>query len=260
MTIGYPNGPLLVTGATGGIGKAVSELALEAGLAVALLGRDGERLEQLVAELGGDARAEVAAFTCDIGDAEQVEKAIAAAAEQLGPFRALVTSAAIDRGGLVHELALEEFDEVLRTNLRGTFLACRACLPGMIEARAGSIVCISSPLGLVATPASGAYSASKAGILALVRSLAVDHARDGIRVNAVLPGPTETKLMWANVPDDEVETMRDVIRGEVPLGRLAEPEEVARVAVWLLSDDASYITGAQIACDGGILARAAVSV
>ena len=126
--------------------------------------------------------------------------------------------------------------------------------------RAGSIVCFSSPLGLVATPASGAYSASKAGILALVRSLAVDHARDGIRVNAVLPGPTETKLMWANVPDDEVDTMRDVIRGEVPLGRLAEPEEVARVAVWLLSDDASYITGAQIACDGGILARAAVSV
>ncbi len=261
MTTRGNSGPLLVTGATGGIGEAVARLALGAGTPVALLDRDQERLEATVADLHGTGVEHVTAVFCDVGNEAQVDEAIHAAAARLGPFQGLVTSAAIDRGGLLHELDPSAFDEVLSINLRGTFLACRACLPPMIEAGGGSIVCISSPLGLVATPGgSGAYSASKAGIIALVRSLAVDYASDGIRANALLPGPTETKLMWANVPDEKVAEMREVIGREVPLGRLAEPEEIARVAVWLLSDDASYVTGAQIACDGGVLAKASVSV
>jgi NAD(P)-dependent dehydrogenase (short-subunit alcohol dehydrogenase family) len=260
MTIGRDNGPLLVTGAASGIGHAVAVSALEAGVAVALLGRDRERLAALVEDLGGKHGAEAIAVPCDVANADEVDQAIAAAGERLGPFRSLVTSAAIDRGGMVHELALRDFDEVLETNLRGTFLACRACLPQMVEARSGSIVCISSPLGVVATPGSGAYSASKAGIQALVRSLAIDYARYGIRVNGVLPGPTETKLMWATVAETEVDEMRAVVRREVPLGRLAEPREIAMTVVWLLSDAASFVTGAQIPCDGGVLAKASVSI
>lgn len=260
MTIGPHNGPLLVTGATSGIGYAVATAALEAGVDVALLGRDQERLAAIVDELGRAYRAEAIGATCDVTDAGQLVDAVAEAAERLGAFRSLVTSAAIDRGGLVHELSVRDFDEVLETNLRGTFLTCRACLPSMVEAGSGSVVCLSSPLGLVATPGSGAYSASKAGIQALVRSLAIDYAAFGVRVNGVLPGPTETKLMWANVAEGEVEEMRAVIRGEVPLGRLAEPEEVAETVIWLLSDAASYVTGAQIPCDGGVLAKASVSV
>jgi len=131
----------------------------------------------------------------------------------------------------------------------------------MLESDGGSIVCVSSPLAVVATPGgSGAYSASKGGVSALVRSLAVDYARRGIRVNALLPGPTETDLMWATVSAEEIDSTRELVAGEVPLGRLATPEEVARAAIWLLSDEASYVTGAQLPCDGGVLAKASISV
>jgi NAD(P)-dependent dehydrogenase (short-subunit alcohol dehydrogenase family) len=253
-------GPLLVTGATGGIGEAIARAALAGGVDVALLGRNRERVDELVSELAGTGGAEVLGLTADVSDERQIAEAVAEAAERLGPVRSLVTSAAIDRGGLLHELEPRDFDEVIAINLRGTYLACHACVPQMIESGGGSIVCVSSPLGHVATPGSGAYSASKAGIIALVRSLAVDYAAEGIRANALLPGPTETKLMWANVPADEVAGMRDTINREVPLGRLAEPAEVAKAALWLLSDDAGYVTGAQLACDGGVLAKASVSV
>jgi NAD(P)-dependent dehydrogenase (short-subunit alcohol dehydrogenase family) len=124
----------------------------------------------------------------------------------------------------------------------------------------GAIVCISSPFALAATGGVAAYSASKAGVCALVRSLAIDYAPMGIRVNALLPGPAETELMWANVPASQVDATRQTVCREVPLGRLADPVEIARAALWLLSDAASYVTGAQLACDGGLLARAAISV
>lgn len=252
---------LLVTGATSGIGRAVAERALEEGLRVAIVGRRPEAVEETVSELGSGREDRIAPLVCDVSDAGQVAAAIEAASERLGPPLGLVTSAAVDHGGLVHELDPASFDEVLATNLRGTFLLCRACLPAMIEAGAGSIVCVSSPLGLVATAGgSGAYSASKAGISALVRSLALDYADRGIRANSLLPGPTETKLMWANVPEAEVAGMRATINREVPLGRLAAPAEIAHPALWLLSDQASYVTGAALPCDGGVLAKASVSV
>ena len=110
-----------------------------------------------------------------------------------------------------------------------------------------------------AFPGAGAYSASKAGVAALVRAMAVDYVAAGIRVNGVLPGPTNTDLMWANVKDDERAEMLELITGEVPIGRLAEPSEIARMILWLLSDEASYTTGSMLGCDGGVLARASVS-
>ena len=105
-----------------------------------------------------------------------------------------------------------------------------------------------------------AYSAAKAGVSALVRCLAVDYARYGIRVNAIVPGATETALMWDNVPHEDVAGMRETIHGEVPLGRQGDPQEPARAAVWLLSDEASYVTGSHLVCDGGILAKLSISV
>jgi NAD(P)-dependent dehydrogenase (short-subunit alcohol dehydrogenase family) len=160
----------------------------------------------------------------------------------------------------VAELEAATWDEVLAVNLRGGFLTCRAAVRQMRPA-GGSIVCVSSPFALVATSAGvGAYSASKGGLSALVRALAVECAPDGIRVNALLPGPTETSLMWAGVEAREVEQMRETLAREVPLGRLADPAEPARAALWLLSDAASYVTGSQLVCDGGVLAKASVSV
>jgi NAD(P)-dependent dehydrogenase (short-subunit alcohol dehydrogenase family) len=254
-------GPLLVTGGGGGIGKAVASLALRAGEAVALVDLDEERLSGAVDELRVHAGTEPLPIACDVTDEADVSAAFESTADRLGRPQSVVTAAGIDYGELLHALEARAWDRVLSVNLRGTFLVCRAALRHMLEGDGGSIVCISSPLAFVATPGgSSAYSASKGGVSALVRSLAVDYARRGIRVNALLPGPTETDLMWANVTPAEVDRMREKVADEVPIGRLASPEEVARAALWLLSEDASYVTGAQVPCDGGMLAKASVSV
>ncbi len=128
--------------------------------------------------------------------------------------------------------------------------------------RTGSIVCTSSPTGFVALAggAAGAYSASKGGVSALVRCMAVDYAPYGIRVNAVVPGSTETKMMWDNVPEPERIRIREQLSHEIPLGRMAQPIDPARSVLWLLSEESAYVTGTQLVCDGGILAKASVSV
>jgi NAD(P)-dependent dehydrogenase (short-subunit alcohol dehydrogenase family) len=133
----------------------------------------------------------------------------------------------------------------------------------MLAAKApGSIVCTSSPTGFVALAAgaSGAYSATKGAISSLVRCMAIDYARYGIRVNAVVPGATETQLMWQNVSPGEIARMRGQLNLEIPLGRLAQPEEPARAVAWLLSEESAYVTGSHLVCDGGILAKASISV
>jgi NAD(P)-dependent dehydrogenase (short-subunit alcohol dehydrogenase family) len=251
---------VVVTGAASGIGAATARLAAERGYAVALLDRDDAGVQAGAQALTDDGAAAIG-LACDVGDERAVDDAFATAA-RLGPLHGVVASAAIDRGGLVHELDASRWDEVIAVNLRGAFLTCRAALRQLVEAGAGgSIVCVSSPFALVAAPGGvGAYSASKGGTSALVRALAVDYGSHGIRVNAIVPGPTETPLMWANVPAQERETARATIRREVPLGRLAEPEEPARAALWLLSDEAAFVTGTQLVCDGGVLAKASVSV
>lgn len=249
---------VVITGGAHGIGAAVASLASEQGYATVLLDRDragaDEHSETLRAK-GPDSLS----IRCDVTNEHEVRTAFEQAQARFGPLTSLVTSAGIDRGGLVHELEPETWDAVMAVNLRGTFVACREAVRQMVD-RGGAIVCLSSPFALVSADRVAAYASSKAGVCALVRSLAVDYARHGIRVNALLPGPTETELMWANVPSQDVVATRASVNREVPLGRLAHPDEVARAAVWLLSDAASYITGAQLACDGGLLARAAISV
>lgn len=253
-------GPTLVTGAGAGIGLAVARLLSRSRNAVALLDCDGDRVSAAASELASGGRAPALALPCDVRDEDELASAFAWAERELGALAGVVASAGIDRGGELHELSTTSWDEVIAVNLRGTFLTCRAALRSMLG-RGGSIVCVSSPFAFVAPPGgAGAYAASKGGISALVRALAVDYARHGIRVNAVLPGPTETDLMWASVQPERVAEMRETISKEVPLGRLADPEEPARAVVWLLSNAASYVTGSQLACDGGVLAKASVTV
>jgi NAD(P)-dependent dehydrogenase (short-subunit alcohol dehydrogenase family) len=148
-------------------------------------------------------------------------------------------------------------------NVNGAFYASRSVLQGLVEASLpGSIVLCSSPAAFVgfAAGANSAYAASKGAISALTRTLAVDYARKGVRVNAVVPGPTETPLMWMAVPEEERPATRDVITGEVPIGRMADPSEPAEAVAWLLSDASSYVVGSHLVCDGGVLAKASVSV
>ena len=200
---------------------------------------------------------------CDVTDETQVAEAFAMISEQVGPPNGLFANAGIDIGGLIHELPLTTWERVIQTNLTGVFLSCKHALVGMLAAKVpGSIVCTSSPTGFVALAAgaAGAYSATKAGISALVRCMAIDYAPYGIRVNAIVPGATETPLMWNNVPKEDIPRIRSQISKEVPLGRLAEPEDPARAVLWLLSEEASYVTGSNLVCDGGILAKASISV
>jgi NAD(P)-dependent dehydrogenase (short-subunit alcohol dehydrogenase family) len=126
---------------------------------------------------------------------------------------------------------------------------------------AGSIVCTSSPTGFagLAAGGAGAYSATKGAVSSLVRCMAVDYAPYGIRVNAIVPGATETRLMWGLTPADEIPKIRAQFEREIPLGRMAQPEDPARGVAWLLSDESSYVTGSHLVCDGGIMAKASVS-
>lgn len=164
---------------------------------------------------------------------------------------------------MIHELSLATWERVLAVNLTGVFLTCKFGLRQMMESgMGGSIVCTSSPCGSVALPVGGmgAYSATKAGISALVRCMAVDYARYGIRVNAVVPGATETGMMWNNVAPAGREAMRAQLNREIPLGRLGQPSDVAKAVVWLLSDESEYTTGSHLVCDGGVMAKASISV
>jgi NAD(P)-dependent dehydrogenase (short-subunit alcohol dehydrogenase family) len=256
------NGGIVVTGGGGGIGRAAALAAAQLGGNVAVLDLDESAAKASAADALAAGAPAALGLHCDVCDEASVARAVSLAVERIGPLSGLVTAAGIDRGGMVHELSLERWLEVLNTNLTGTFLACKHVLDYMTtHKRSGSIVCISSPWGDVSAPGGVAsYSASKGGVTALVRSLAIDYAPLSIRVNSVLPGATETALMWANVPPRDVPRLRDRIGKQLPLGRLAEPREIAAGIIWLLSDQSSYVTGTKLAIDGGLLARASIDV
>ena len=254
---------IVVTGGAEGIGRAVVLHCAARGDNLAVLDKNAEGARRTAEEAMKRGAGSAMGLFCDVGSEEEIEKAFEVIGDKLGVPYGLFTSAAIDLGGLVHELPAATWRQVLETNLNGTFLACKHAIRKMRQADApGSIVCASSPTGFVALAAgnTGAYSATKGGISALVRCMAIDYARYGIRVNAVVPGATETRLMWNNVPAENIPRMRGVLSKEIPLGRLAQPEEPARAVAWLLSDESSYVTGSHLVCDGGILAKASISV
>ena len=254
---------IVVTGGASGIGRAVVLLCAARGDNVAVLDVDGDTAQTAANEALGSGAKSALAIPCDVSSEQQVEKAFDAISTQLGTPYGLFTSAGIDIGGLVHELPTATWHRVLETNLTGTFLACKHAIRAMRQASTpGSSVCASSPTGFVALAAGGTgpYSATKGGVSSLVRCMAIDYATFGIRVNAVVPGATETRLMWNNVPAEDIPRMRQILSKEIPLGRLAQPEEPARAVTWLLSDESSYVTGSHLVCDGGILAKSSISV
>lgn len=254
---------ILVTGAGSGIGRAVAVLAARCGARIVVLDVMATAAQACADDIhaaGGDA----IAVRCDVSNERQVTAAFADVSDRGIIIDGAFTGAGIDLGGPAHQLDADDWRRVLDVNLTGSFLVCREALAMMVASgrRGGSIVLCSSPAAQVGFAAgnASAYSASKGGVSALTRSLAVDYARHGIRINAVVPGPTETPLMWAAVPEVERAAMRSAVIAEVPLGRLAEPEEPARAVLWLLGDESSFVTGSHLVCDGGVLAKASISV
>jgi NAD(P)-dependent dehydrogenase (short-subunit alcohol dehydrogenase family) len=252
---------VLVTGAGSGIGQAVALLCAERGARVGVLDVAAATAHETAEQALGRGAPAALALACDVSDEAEVARAVARCVEELGPIRGAFANAGIEASAPAHEMPLSTWERTLAVNLTGVFLTCKHVLAAMLEAgNGGSIVCCSSPSAFVgfAGGGNGAYGASKGGISALVRSLALDYAPAGIRVNAVVPGGTDTPMLVTAAQkehDIALAEIRDLAREQIPLGRLADPREVAYSVAWLLSDEASYVTGSHLVCDGGLLAK-----
>ncbi|MSW48067.1 MAG: glucose 1-dehydrogenase [Actinobacteria bacterium] len=246
----------VITGSGNGIGRATAKAMAQAGANVVVsdvIEADGERTVQEIVDAGGKA----IFVKADVSQASDAENLIATCVTTYGGIDVLVNNAGIGGGQLrLHEIVPEDFDRVVNTNLRGTFLMSKFAIPHFLAKGDGRIVNIASTYGLVGAPKAAAYCASKGAIINLTRQMAVDYGHDHIRVNAICPGYIDTSLgrRKATLSQEEFDAAtarREKAAGMQPLGRQAQPVEVANVAVFLSSDGASFMTGSIVTVDGG---------
>lgn len=237
----------LVTGSSRGIGRAIAVALAKAGANVVVnyAGREDAAREtaDMIEEIGRKALV----IKADVSDPEQVKAMVDKTVKELGRLDILVNNAGITRDNLLMRMKDEEWDTVVNTNLKGAFNCCRAAARPMLKARGGRIINVSSVVGLSGNPGQVNYSAAKAGLIGLTRTLAGELGSRGITVNAVAPGFITTD-MTEKLPDDVKERLKE----RIPLGRLGTPEEIADVVTFLCSPSAGYITGQVIAVDGGM--------
>jgi 3-oxoacyl-[acyl-carrier protein] reductase len=239
----------LVTGASRGIGRASALVLAGDGLAVACNYRGDDAGAKETVRAVEDAGGVAATFRADIADESQVQEMFREIREWMAAPLVLVNNAGVLRDGLTVKYPFAEFERVLRTNLSGAFLCARESLPGMLRARWGRIVNVSSAAGIRGNAGQAAYSASKAGVIGLTQSLAKEYGSRGITTNAVCPGFVETAMT-----EDFIDKQRHRLTEQIPAERIGAPEEVAAVIRFLASEEASYVNGAVIAVDGGLTA------
>ena len=242
---------VVVTGGASGIGAACCALLASEGAKIGVLDQNAAAAQELATRLGGAALALPASVTAEA----EVARAMAECTERFGPVHGLVNSAGIAVRRSVADLSDSEWTSVLDVNLRGAFLCSKHTIPRMNEG--GSIVHISSVVGITGVRNRAAYAASKAGLVGLMRNMAMDYAGQGIRVNCVCPGFVRTPFTAALFADEERKAKLTALH---PLGRLGEPEDVARAVLFLISDESSWVTGQAIAIDGGFSAGFAADV
>lgn len=243
----------LVTGGTDGIGKAIAIAFAKEGAKVIIVGRDETKGRMALQEVAKYGTADY--VRADVSNSAQVLRMIEGAVKRFGHIDVLVNNAGIAPAGTVLTTSEETWDEVMSINLKGVFLCSKYTIPHMQRNGGGAIVNIGSINSLMAWENEAAYDASKGGVLMLTRATALDFAKSKIRVNCICPGAIETPLLRASIkaqPDPA--KAREWTTARHPLGRIGVPEEVAEVAVFLASDAASFMTGAAIPVDGGILA------
>jgi NAD(P)-dependent dehydrogenase (short-subunit alcohol dehydrogenase family) len=226
---------VFVTGGNRGIGLGVAQRLSAAGHKVAVTHHSSPAPDGLFS------------VKCDVGDPASVAEAAAAAAAENGPIEILVAAAGITRDGLLLRMSDHDWDDVIDTNLRGSWAAAKAVMPGMARARFGRLLFVSSVVGMLGGPGQANYAASKAGLIGLARSLAREYAGRGVTCNVLAPGLVDTD-MTAALSDAQ----RDDIASQTPLKRAATVDEVAAVAEFLVSGAASYVTGAVVPVDGGL--------
>ena len=244
----------LVTGGASGIGRATALLFARAGAAVAVVDLDadgGQAVVQAIHEGGGRALY----VRSDVSEPAECERAVRQTVAELGRLDVLFNNAGIIRRASVLETSVEEWERVMAVNVRAVFLMCKYALPVMIEAGGGAIVNTASGWGLVGGRQAAAYCASKGAVVQLTRALALDHGAQGVRVNCICPGDTDTPMLRNEAhqlgePDERFLAEA----AQRPLGRIGRPEEIAQAVLYLASDAASFVTGAVLVVDGGGLA------
>lgn len=244
----------LITGGGTGIGRACALRFVAEGAKVVVAGRRKDLLDQVAQEIGGSE--EALAIECDVTQRASVEKTISATIERFGLLNVVVNNAGTMTPGTAEETSDEQWDSMIDTNLKGTFLVSRAALAAMRRAGGGSIVNMSSVYGLVGQTRRAAYAASKGGVTLLTRAMALDHAKENIRVNCICPSLVETEIaraLFAAAPDPAA-ARRDRL-ASVPMGRAGKPEEIAALAAYLASDESAWVTGTAYSIDGGQTAQ-----
>lgn len=235
----------LVTGGSRGIGHAICTVLAEAGATVAVVARNGARAAEVAAALPGTGHL---GLSCDVSDAEQVKDAVKRVESELGPVGILVNNAGVTRDNVLLRMSDDEWDEVMAVNLKGAFLMTRAVYRGMMKRRAGSIINVSSVVGLMGNAGQANYAASKAGLLGFTRSVARELASRGVRCNAIAPGYIRTD-MTAELTEEQTQSLQQGI----PMQRLGEPDDISGVVRFLAGPSARYITGQVLAVDGGMV-------
>jgi 3-oxoacyl-[acyl-carrier protein] reductase len=235
----------LVTGASGGIGREIAKALAAAGARVALSGTRVGALEETAKEIGSG---DHPILPCNLSDLAAVDKLVPAAEAALGGIDILVNNAGMTRDNLFMRMKDEEWDEVLAVNLTAAFHLMRAVMRGMMRQRYGRIIGISSVVGVVGNPGQGNYAASKAGLIGMSKALAHEVASRGITVNTIAPG-----YIGSAMTDDLTDKQKETMLSRIPAARLGTASEVAAVAVFLASDEASYITGHTLNVNGGMV-------
>ena len=242
-----------ITGAASGIGAACALRFAQEGASLA-----GMDLEKSTGQSDWDEAVKLAPGavfeTGDVRDEARIAEIVAAVKDQLGRIDVLVNSAGVAGGGMIHALDSEEWDRVVDINLKGTFLASKHAVQVMIEQGSGSIVNIASVEGIEGFMGGSSYNASKGGVVVLTKNMAIDYARMGVRTNVICPGFIDTPMFRSVMVDGPAKVVADQIREAHQLGRFGKPIEIANAALFLASDEASFVTGVTLPVDGGYTA------
>ncbi|MER3446023.1 MAG: short-chain dehydrogenase [Candidatus Dadabacteria bacterium] len=241
----------IITGGGEGIGRATALLFCKEGAKVGITGRNKEKLDKVVREAKGNG--EIVAFPGDVSKEEDVKRTVDEFIKRFNKIDILFNNAGVLEVGTVVTTSVEAWDKIIDINVKGTFLMSKYVIPHMIKNGGGSIINNSSVLGFIGSPNCVAYNTTKGAIMQFTRSLALDHAKQGIRVNTICPGFIKTKMNedFIGNPPDAQEKLDQIAAQIVPMGYRGEPDDIAYALVYLSSDEAKYVTGAHVVVDGG---------